>query len=104
MLHGSFANTSVDQRISITIGFHRLASVLGQRSALAIEGGDIYDEQRIFKRSAVIAVAIDARAQYFPNETRYCYQPFVGLEEDYRWNDDTFERVIRNYSTKDLAI
>ena len=104
MLHGSFANTSVDQRISITIGFHRRASVLGQRSALAIEGGDIYDEQRIFERSAVIVVAIDARAQYFSNETRYCYQPFVGLEEDYRWNDDTVERVIRNYSTKDLAI
>jgi hypothetical protein len=104
MLHGSFANTSLDQRISITIGFHRRGSVLGQRSALAIEGGDIYDEQRIFERSAVIAVAIDARAQYFPNETRYCYEPFVGLEEDYRWNDDTFERVIRNYSSRDLAI
>ena len=104
MLHGSFANTSVDQRISITIGFHRRASVLGQSSALAVEGSDVYDEKRIFERAAVIPVAIDARAQQYPSEARYCYQPFVGLEDDYRWNNDTFERVIRNYSSKDLAI
>ena len=34
MLHGSFANTSPDQRVSLTFGFHRRASVIGQRGAL----------------------------------------------------------------------
>ena len=104
MLHGSFANTSPDLRVSITFGFHRRASVLGQGGALAVEKGDVYDEQRIFERAAVIAVAIDARAQHFPDETRYRYQPFAGLEDGYRWSDETFERVIRDYSSKDLAI
>ena len=71
---------------------------------MSVKRGDLYDEQRIFERAAVIAVAIDARAQQFPDETPYHYQPFAGLEDDYRWNDETFERVIRDYSSKDLAI
>ncbi len=104
MLHGSFANTSPDQRISITFGFHRRASVLGQKGAITVNPGEVYDEQRIFDRSAVIAVAIDARHRHFPDERRYCYQPFAGLEDEFRFNDETFERVIRDYNTKDLAI
>ena len=104
MLHGSFANTSPDLRISLTFGFHRRASVLGQKGMLNMKAGDVYDEQRIFDRSAVIAVAIDARRQQFPNETPYHYKPFDGLEDDFAFNDETFERVIRDYNTKDLAI
>ena len=104
MLHCSFANTSPDLRISMTFGFHRRASVVGARSVLGAADGELYDEERIFDRSAVIAVAIDARRQRFPLETPYVYQPFVGLEEDFRWNPDTYERVIRDYNLKDLGI
>ena len=28
----------------------------------------------------------------------------AGLEDDFRFNEETFERVIRDYNTKDLAI
>ena len=34
-LHGSFANTSEDMRVSLTFGFHRRTSVLGARGALS---------------------------------------------------------------------
>ena len=104
MLHGSFANTSPDKRISITMGFHRRRSVLGQRGKLSMDADAVYDEQRIFERSAVIQVAIDARRQRFPEEAPFRYRPFEGLEERFRYNDETFERVIRDYNTKDLAI
>ena len=104
MLHCSFANTSPDLRISMTFGFHRRASVVGARSVLGANDGELYDEQRVFDRSAVIAVAIDARRQRFPDEEAYVYQPFVGLEDDFRWNPDTYERVIRDYNLKDLGI
>jgi len=60
-LHGSFANTSKDQRVSLTIGFHRRKSVLGASGALATSASAHYDTQRIDERSQVIAVAIDAR-------------------------------------------
>ena len=104
MLHASFANTSSDIRVSVTFGFHRRASVLGAKAALSMESDENYGEQRIFDRSAVIAVAIDARRKHYPHETPYYYQPFAGLEDDYRWNADSFERVIRDYNLKDLAI
>jgi len=105
MLHGSFANTSPDLRISITIGFHRRKSVLGAKAALAVEGDDVrYDAQRIFERSSVIAVAIDARRQRHPEETPFFYKPFADRQDDFRFYDATFETVIRDYNTKDLAI
>ena len=104
MLHCSFANTSPDLRISMTFGFHRRTSVLGAKSVLGVADGAVYDEERVFDRSAVIAVAIDARRQHFPDEVPYCYQPFAGLEDEFRWNDDNFERVIRDYNMKDLGI
>lgn len=111
ILHGSFANTSPDPRISMTFGFHRRSSVLGVEGKLTLGDaspgayqGPVYDDQRIFDRSAVIAVGIDARRQYFPDEEPFRYQPFVGLEDDFRFNDETFESVIRDYNTKDLAI
>ena len=64
----------------------------------------VYDEQRIFDRSSVIQVAIDARAQANPGEKRFAYQPFQGIEDQFRYNDDTKERVIKDYFMKDLAI
>ena len=103
-LHCSFANTSPHLRISLTFGFHRRASVLGAKGKLGADDTVIYDEQRVFDRSAVIAVAIDARRQRFPNEEPYLYQPFAGLEDGYRWNAETFDAVIRDYNLKDLGI
>ena len=32
------------------------------------------------------------------------YKPFNGLEEDFRFNDATFDSVIKDYFIKDLAI
>ncbi|MEC7575583.1 MAG: phytanoyl-CoA dioxygenase family protein, partial [Pseudomonadota bacterium] len=105
MLHGSFANSSPDLRISLTFGFHRRQSVLGAKAALAMEDDNvIYDEQRVFERSAVVQVAIDARYQDRPDEPRFDYKPFSHLQDDFRFNDETFEQVIKNYHTKDLAI
>ncbi|MYE13261.1 MAG: phytanoyl-CoA dioxygenase family protein [Gammaproteobacteria bacterium] len=104
LLHASFANTSRDLRISMTFGFHRRSSVLGAKGALTNMEPVVYDEERIFDRSAVIAVAVDARRQRFPDETPYVYQPFAGLEDEYRWSQETYERVIRDYNTKDLGI
>lgn len=105
MVHGSFANTSPDLRISLTFGFHRRKSVLGQKAALSMEGTSaIYDAQRVFDRSAVIQVAIDARHQAFPDEPVFTYRPFAGRQDEFRFTPATFDRVIRDYNTKDLAI
>jgi hypothetical protein len=103
ILHGSFANTSPDQRVSLTFGFHRRASVIGQHGALVAGENEVYDEERIFERSSVIATAIDARAGHFAAETPYVYQPFVDFEDQFRW-DDSARKRLKNYSLKDLGI
>jgi ectoine hydroxylase-related dioxygenase (phytanoyl-CoA dioxygenase family) len=103
-LHGSFANTSSDQRISLTIGFHRRKSVLGAHGALNEAQDAYYDEQRIDERSQLIEVAIDARAQFYPNERRFCYQPMVGRQDSLRFTPENWQDVVKDYNLKDLAI
>ena len=105
LLHGSFANTSPDLRVSMTYGFLRRKSVVGQKAALGVEAEDVvYDDQRIFERSSVVALAINARSAHFPGERAYEYAPFVGLESDYEYTDEACKRVLRDYATKDLGI
>ena len=64
----------------------------------------IYDEDRVFERSRVIQVAIDARKQFYPEEKSFLYQPFMGKEDDYRWNQISRDEVIKDYNLKDLGI
>lgn len=104
-LHGSFANSSPDIRISLTFGFHRRRSVLGAKAGLSMTNQNVvYDEQRIEERSAVIPVAIDARHQKYPEEAPFQYMPFAGREDAFRCNEATMRSVIKDYNTKDLAI
>ncbi len=109
MLHGSFVNSTLDPRISITFGFHRRSSVLGVEGKLQYKagsdgGGGVYDADRIDRRSAVIPLAIDARAQHFPDEQRFVYEPFIGREDEHRFDVTIFDDVIRDYNTLDIFI
>lgn len=102
-IHGSFANTSPDPRVTVNFGFHRRRSVLG------VEGGGIhnpvavYDEERLHERSKVIMYGIDARAQRYPHERRFTYRPFAGQEDDYRWSPAVLNEL-KDYNLLDLGI
>ena len=103
-VHGSFANTSEDWRVSVGFGFHRRDSVVGA-SAKLLNGQTVgYDEARVQERSRMIAIAIDARAQRYPDEERYQYLPLAGFEAENRFNEETRERVVKNYNLLDLHI
>ena len=52
VLHGSFANTSDEWRVTVNMGFHRRASVLGVQGGGVHNAPAIYDEERIRQRSA----------------------------------------------------
>lgn len=103
-LHCSFVNTSPDERISLTFGFHRRASVLGAHGALSESADAFYDEKRIDERSQVICVAIDARAQFYPDEPEFRYQPIIGRENELGFKPENWETIIRDYNLKDLSI
>jgi hypothetical protein len=102
-VHGSFANTSPDPRVTINFGFHRRRSVLGVESGGVHNEVTVYDAERIHERSKAIIYAIDARAQRFPNEKRYTYQPFAGHEDEYRWTPEVRAKLV-DYNLLDLGI
>ncbi len=102
-IHGSFANTTPDVRVTINFGFHRRASILGVTSGGVHNEVAVYDAERIHERSRLIAYAIDARRQRFPDETAYIYQPFAQQEEDYRWTPEA-KAGLKDYNLQDLGI
>lgn len=102
-VHGSFANTSPNPRVTINFGFHRRASVLGVRSGGVHNDVSVYDEDRIDRRSQAIAYGIDARSQRFPAERRFVYAPFAGREDRFRFGADT-RTALRDYNLDDLGI
>lgn len=103
LVHGSFANTSPDWRISITLGFHRRSSVLGIQGGGLHNAPAVYDEQRIRERSRMIGYAIDARQQRFPDEPPFDYQPLADSGKRLKWNDGV-KRTICDYNLLDFSI
>lgn len=102
LVHGSFANTSPDPRVTVQMGFHRRRSVLGVVSRPQTERR-VVDEDHIRERSKPIMYGIDARAQRYPHETRFAYQPFAGEEDAYRWTPQTRARL-KDYNLLDIGI
>jgi hypothetical protein len=103
LLHGSFANTSPDWRVTINFGFHRRASVLGVHGGGVHNAPAVYDAERIRKRSRLIGYAIDARRKRFPDETPYSYKPHADSGERFNWNDDA-RAELKDYNLLDLSI
>ena len=102
-LHGSFANTSKDWRVTVNFGFHRRKSVLGVKAGGIHNKPAVYDAERIRERARLIGYAIDARRQRFPNETPYVYMPHADQGLAYRW-DDKARADIKDYNLLDLSI
>jgi hypothetical protein len=103
ILHGSFANTSPDWRVTVNMGFHRHASVFGVRGGGLHAPPATYDAVHIRERSRLIGYGIDARHQRFPDEQPYQYQPFAQLDTPYRW-DATAQATLRDYNLLDMSI
>lgn len=103
LVHGSFANTSPDWRVTINFGFHRRASVLGIRGGGVHNAPAVYDAERIRRRSHLIGYAIDARHKRFPDETPYNYKPHADSGERFDWNDEA-RAELKDYNLLDLSI
>jgi hypothetical protein len=102
-VHGSFANTSEDWRVTVNFGFHRRKSVLGVAGGGIHNAPGTYDDARIRERSRLIGYAIDARRQRFPDETPFDYAPFSEANETYRW-DAAAKATMKDYNLLDLSI
>lgn len=103
VLHGSFANTGFETRVTANFGFHRRKSVLNVMGAGIHAEAAVFDADFIKERSRLIGLAIDARKQRFPDETPYEYEPFKGEEQNYIW-DAAAKASLKDYNLKDLSI
>jgi hypothetical protein len=102
-LHGSFANTSKDWRVTVNFGFHRRKSVLGVQGGSVHNAAAVYGADRIRERARLIGYGIDARRQRFPAETSYVYKPHAEAGFSYRWSDEA-RAEIKDYNLLDLSI
>ena len=102
-LHGSFANTSKDWRVTLNMGFHRRKSVLGVKGGGLHNKEAVYDADRIRERARLIGYAIDARRQRFPNETSFVYKPHADEGLIYHWDAEA-KAGIKDYNLLDLSI
>ncbi len=102
-VHGSFANTSRDWRVTLNFGFHRRRSVLGVKGGGLHNAPAIYDDARIRERARIIGYAIDARRKHFPRETPFLYAPHAQHHETWRW-DDAAKATMKDYNLLDLSI
>lgn len=100
-VHGSFANTSPDWRVTVNFGFHRRTSVLGVESGGVHNPVTVYTAERIEERARMIGYAIDARRQRFPDEAPYVYAPHE--RKTWTW-DDAAKEAVKDYNLLDLGI
>ena len=103
IIHGSFANTGFEPRLSVNFGFHKRSSVLNVRGAGMHAEAAIMDTDFIDRRSRLIGLAIDARAQRFPDETPYDYEPFAGRADEFVWSPAA-QANLKDYNLMDLSI
>jgi hypothetical protein len=102
-VHGSFANTSDQWRVTVNFGFHRRKSVLDVQGGGIHNAPSVYDAERIRKRSEIIGYAIEARAQRFPDETPFEYAPHKQSGETFAWTAET-KAALKDYNLLDLSI
>ncbi len=103
LVHGSFANTSDKIRVTFNQGFHKRSSVLGVTGGGLHNARAVYTEQRIRQRSSLIELAIDARAQSYPTEQSYKYEPMKGVSWKKKWLPGTLEEL-KDYNLLDFSI
>jgi len=103
IVHGSFANTGYEDRITVNFGFHKRSSVYNVTGAGIHCAAQVFDDAHILERSKMIGYGIDARAKHYPHETPYVYQPLANSAVDCRWHEGLRESI-KDYNLRDLSI
>jgi len=102
-VHGSFANTSPDLRVTFNFGFHRRQSVLGATGGGIHNTPVTYDDARIDQRARVIAMGIAARSAQYPAESQFTYALYASRQAGIRFSTEAMAEM-KDYNLLDLGI
>ena len=103
LVHGSFANTGFETRVTVNFGFHRRSSVLNVHGAGIHAEAITFDDEFIRHRSRLIGLAIQARKQRFPDESPFRYLPDETTENNPVWDRQSMASL-KDYNLMDLSI
>ena len=104
IVHGSFANTSAERRVTLNAGFFARNRVQNM-TVTHLDGRVVtFDDEHIHERSRMIQIGIDARRQRFPDETPFHYAPLADELEENRWNEETRQAIVKDYNLRDMYI
>ena len=103
LVHGSFANTGFERRITVNFGFHPRSSVLNVKGAGIHSEAATYDEEFIEKRAKMIGYAIDARRKRYSHETPFTYKPLSDKKIETNWTPEA-QASFKDYNLMDLSI
>ena len=104
LVHGSFANSSPDRRVTLNAGFFPRKRVLGVTAKRLHGTVETYDQERVVERSRIIQLGIDSRRQRFPREQAYVYKPLADRADQNRWTEAARETLLKNYNQRDMFI
>lgn len=104
VLHGSFANTGRDIRVTMNMGFLPRKSVIGAPGRMHDgETAATFDQAWVAKRSEAIGYALAARRQRWPEETPFVYRPHAEAGARFEWNE-AGRAAMRDYNKWDIRI
>jgi len=103
IVHGSFANTGFEPRITANFGFHKRSSVLNVKGAGIHSEAAVYDDDFIKERSKAMGLALASRKKRFPEEESYNYKPLLDELDSFSGCKGSHE-LLKNYKLKDLSI
>lgn len=103
LVHGSFANTGFERRVTANFGFHRRSSVLNVKGAGIHAEAAVFDDAFIAERSRVMGLAIAARKAHFSDETPYEYKPLADIQDEFEYSSAAQDALL-DYNLMDLSI
>lgn len=103
LVHGSFANSGFEPRLTINFGFHKRSSVLDVRGAGIHSEAIVYTDEVIQERAKAIGYGISARQQRYPQEAPFEYLPLSNSHLDLTWNESA-RASLKDYNALDLSI
>ncbi len=104
IVHGSFANTSPDTRVTLNFGLLPRRSVIGVTGyPFGPDRAVTYTGQYVRQRAEVLGYAIDARRQRYPDEAPFVYGPHRDAGDVFCWEEDA-RQAIRDYNKFDIRI